>query len=331
VKAFYCDHFALPLPTGHRFPIGKYARLRRQLIEQSVLRSADMSVPEPVSDAQLRHVHTSEYITAIVRGDLTDQQQRRIGFPWSRELVERSRRSVGGTLAACRQALRDGIAANLAGGTHHAFSDHGEGYCVFNDAAVAARLLQQERVVRRVVIVDCDVHQGNGTAAIFRGDASVVTFSIHGANNYPFRKERSDVDIALPDGAHDNAYLAALREGLSEVMNGVPYDLAIYVAGADPFVGDTLGRLSVSKAGLMERDVVVLSRLRHAGIPVAIVMGGGYAANIDDTVQIHAATVRAANAYGATDVTERGMWRPWPSPRPPVVGTGSGGARQIGT
>jgi acetoin utilization deacetylase AcuC-like enzyme len=225
---------------------------------------------------------------------LTPEEQRRIGFPWSPEMVERSRRSSGATLAACRAALRDGTSVNLAGGTHHAFRDHGEGYCVFNDSAVAALALQSHNQIRRAVIIDCDVHQGNGTAAILADDPTVFTFSIHAANNFPFSKERSDLDIELPDGTRDADYLAELERGLCTALSAAQPDLAIYLAGADPYEGDRLGRLKLSKAGLERRDRLVLDLCSSAGIPVAISMAGGYGRDIHDTVDIHFNTVRIA-------------------------------------
>ena len=219
---------------------------------------------------------------------------RRIGFPWSEKMVERSRRASGGTLGACLAALDEGFAANLAGGTHHAFSDRGEGYCVFNDSAIAARAVQAAGLVERVVVIDTDVHQGNGTAAILRGDPTVYTFSIHGAKNFPFHKEESDLDAPLPDGAGDTEFLATLESGLEAALDAADADLAIYLAGADPFEGDRLGRLSVTKAGLAERDRIVLETCRERGIPVAVTMAGGYANEVEDTVDIHFQSIRRA-------------------------------------
>jgi acetoin utilization deacetylase AcuC-like enzyme len=209
-------------------------------------------------------------------------------------MVERSRRSAGATIEACRAALEDGLAVNLAGGTHHAFRDRGEGYCVFNDSAIAALAIQAEGLARRVVILDCDVHQGNGTAAILAHDPSVFTFSIHGARNFPFSKEASDLDIELPDATGDAAYLDALERGVCHALSAAQPELAIYLAGADPFEGDRLGRLSLTKAGLLARDRMVFELCRSAGVPVAVVMAGGYARIIADTVDIHFATVAAA-------------------------------------
>jgi acetoin utilization deacetylase AcuC-like enzyme len=278
VKVFYSDHFVLPLPEGHRFPMVKYSMLRAP---------GEMRVPRPVSDEEILRCHTEGYLRRVVSGTLTAKEMRRIGFPWSERMVERSRRASGGTLGACLAALEDGFAANLAGGTHHAFADRGEGYCVFNDSAIAARAVQAEGLVERVVVLDTDVHQGNGTAAILSGDASVYTFSIHGAKNFPFRKEESDLDVALPDGADDGEYLDALEDGLEKALDRSGAQLAIYLAGADPFEDDRLGRLCVTKEGLAERDRLVLESCRERGVPVAVTMAGGYAREVEDTVDIH--------------------------------------------
>ncbi len=297
MKAFYSDRVALPLPRGHRFPAGKYPGLRQRIIESRLLPPDELFAAEPASDEQLLRVHTPEYVRRVTLGELSDKELRRIGFPWSPEMVERSRRSVGATIAACRAALIDGIAANLAGGTHHAYPDHGEGYCVFNDVAVASRAMQAEGRAHRIVILDCDVHQGNGTAAIFSGDESVFTFSVHGQKNFPFHKEQSDVDIALPDGAADDEFIEAVERGVRYSIDRANAHLAIYLAGADPFIGDTLGRMAVSKSGLAQRDRLVFDLCRLAGLPVAIAMAGGYAKNVEDIVDIHFETLRIAQEY----------------------------------
>jgi acetoin utilization deacetylase AcuC-like enzyme len=294
MKIFYTDHFVLPLPEGHRFPMQKYALLRQRVADSGVAAPHEMLIPHAATDQEIERAHDRTYLRRVQAGDLTPQEIRRIGFPWSPEMVERSRRSSGATIEACRAALEHGFAANLAGGTHHAYRDHGEGYCVFNDSAIAARALQAEQRARRVVIVDCDVHQGNGTAAILASDPTIFTFSIHGAKNFPFHKEQSDLDIALEDGAGDDAYLDALDRGLCQALELSRADLAIYLAGADPYADDRLGRLALSKRGLAERDWMVFQYCREAGIPVAITMSGGYARHVQDTVDIHFQTVRAA-------------------------------------
>lgn len=294
MKAFYADSFVLPLPEGHRFPIEKYFRLRQRVQSCGLISADDLRQAEPARDEQLLRAHSLEYLNKVVDGQLGDREIRRIGFPWSPELVERSRRSVGGTLAACRAGLEDGLAANLAGGTHHAYRDHGEGFCVFNDVAVAALAMQAEQRARRVLIIDCDVHQGNGTAAIFAGNETVFTFSIHGAKNFPFHKEAGDLDIALTDGCGDEEYLQQLAAGLKTSLVRAQADLAIYIAGADPYRHDRLGRLALSKAGLLERDKMVVLACQSNGLPIAIVMGGGYSPNIDDIVDIHFQTIKLA-------------------------------------
>lgn len=292
MRAYYSDTFHFPLPEGHRFPMAKYSLLRERLLSEGVLQEDDLAVPDPARDEQLCLVHDVQYVERVAAGRLTEKEIRRIGFPWSPELVERSRRSVGGTIAACRSALREGVAANLAGGTHHAHPGFGSGFCVFNDVAVAARVVQQERAARRIVILDCDVHQGDGTAVIFQDDRSVYTFSIHGAGNFPFHKQQSDLDVALSNGVGDEAYLTALEAGLSRALDEADADLAIYLAGADPYEGDMFGRLKLSKAGLGARDQLVIRRCRDAGLSLAATMSGGYARTVDDIVDVHLQTLR---------------------------------------
>lgn len=293
MKIFYCDHFVLPIPPGHRFPMEKYGRLRGRVESAALGGPGALRVPPPAGDRELGRAHDPEWVRRVVDGRLAAPEIRRIGFPWSPGLVERSRRSVGGTLAAARGALEEGVAVNLAGGTHHAFADRGEGFCVFNDVAVAACVLLAEERVGRVAILDLDVHQGNGTARIFRDNPSVLTVSVHGAGNFPFVKERSDVDIELPDGTRDARYLAAVDRALERALSHAP-DLLFYVSGADAFAGDRLGRLSVSKEGLDERDRRVQAAAAAAGAPVVVTMSGGYAARVEDTVDIHFATVSRA-------------------------------------
>ena len=293
MRAYYTDHFVLPLPENHRFPMDKYARLRDVIIA-SDSGVVDLLVPDAATNEQLTGVHDPDYVSRVVEGRLDRLAVRRIGFPWSPELVERSRRSVGATLSACSAALVDGVSVNLAGGTHHAGVGHGEGYCVFNDAAVAARVLQGEGRVERVIVIDCDVHQGNGTAEIFVDDPSVFTFDLYGEHNYPFTKTEPDLGIPLPDGTGDADYLEALTSHLHQALDADQWSLAIYVSGADPFAGDKLGRLSITKSGLATRDEVVMHACRNRRIPVATVMAGGYAEATEDIVDIHLTTVRIA-------------------------------------
>ncbi|HSD59588.1 MAG TPA: histone deacetylase, partial [Burkholderiales bacterium] len=291
---YYSDHFVLPLPSGHRFPMAKYSMLRERVADAGLVPESALIAPPAARDEELLRAHDAAYLARVVRGALAPEELRRIGFPWSTQMVERSRRSAGATLAAALAALAEGCGVNLAGGTHHAFRDRGEGYCVFNDAAVAARAMQAEGRVQRVAIIDCDVHQGNGTASILAGDDSVFTFSIHGAKNFPFCKEASDLDIELPDGAGDALYLDALEGGLAATLARSRPQLAIYLAGADPWRDDRLGRLALSKQGLLARDRLVLETLGARGIPVAICMAGGYGRVIEDTVDIHFQTVETA-------------------------------------
>jgi len=293
MRAFYSDHFVLPLPDGHKFPMAKYAKLRERILADGIVSADDLIEAPAASWDDIRLVHDAAYVDAVASGTVTQDLQRRIGFPWSPHMVERSRRSVGATIAAAHAALDEGTAANLAGGTHHAFADRGEGYCVFNDVAVAARVLQHAGLARRIAVVDLDVHQGNGTAAIFRNDPTVFTFSMHGEKNFPFKKEVSDLDVALPDGTGDDDYLGALTAHLSGVLGGA--DFVFYLAGADPYEGDRLGRLKLTIDGLRRRDEIVLGECRSAGLPVAVTMSGGYAADIDAIVTIHANTIRTAS------------------------------------
>ena len=281
----------------------KYELLRRAVTEELVPLGARLALPPAADDRQLLLVHDPAYLRSLVEGTLDPRIERQIGFPFSPAVLERSRRSVGATLAACRAALREGVAASLAGGTHHAFRDRGEGFCVFNDSAVALRNLQEEGHIERALVIDTDVHQGNGTAAIFREDPSVFTFSIHGAKNFPFRKERSDLDVALPDGTGDEDYLLALEQALKDLAE-VPADLVIFQSGADPYLEDKLGRLSLSKAGLQSRDSMVLSWCRKRGLPCTVTMGGGYAPSIDDIVSIHLETVRQAFRFSRSFQSE---------------------------
>jgi len=292
--AFYTDHFVLPLPEGHTFPMAKYARLREIVVSEGIVDAAHLRVPDAASREDLELVHTPRYVGAVIGGTLDAREQRRIGFPWSPAMAERARRSVGATIAATRAALDCGVGANLAGGTHHGFPDHGEGYCVFNDVAVASRVAQRDHGIRRVLVIDLDVHQGNGTAAVFAADHSVFTLSIHAAGNFPFRKEAGDLDVELADGTGDLPYLAALDAALETALDRARPDLIFYVAGADPFEHDRLGRLKLTMEGLRERDRRVFQAARD--IPWVVTMAGGYGEEVEAIARIHANTLREARA-----------------------------------
>lgn len=300
MRLFYTDQFELPLPEGSKFPLGKYLALRLRLMAVGLANETNLFVPDAATDEQLVLAHTRDYVERVRDGLLTRQEQKRIGFPWSPQMVERSRRSTGATIAAAHAALEDGVAANLAGGTHHAFADAGEGYCVFNDVAVAIRVLQRAHLIQRAVVIDCDVHQGNGTAAIFADDASVTTFSIHGAKNFPLRKVPSTIDIDVADGAGDDLYLAALEDGLTRLFTALEADICFYLAGADPFAGDRFGRLKLTKAGLQERDRKVFTQVRAHVLPVVITMAGGYAEDLADIAEIQANTIALAAQMWST-------------------------------
>lgn len=301
MKAFYCDHFVLPLPAGHSFPMDKYRLLHERVALNALAWGVQLLEPPAATDDDLLRVHCPDYVGRMLAGTATGQEMRRIGFPWSASMVERSRRSSGGTIMALRSALAgDGIAVNLAGGTHHAGFDRGGGYCVFNDSVVAARHAQQHGLARRLLVVDLDVHQGNGTAALCAGDETVFTFSMHGEKNYPAVKPSSDLDVALPNGCDDARYLDALAANLPLAFDRARADAVLYLAGADPFAGDRLGLLGLSKPGLAERDRQVLSACRKRGLPVAVSMAGGYAPEIADIVDIHARTVSWAAEFART-------------------------------
>lgn len=303
MHAFYSDHFVLPLPPGHRFPMPKYQLLRQRVSRE--LPQVTLHEPRAATDGELALAHAPDYIARVTRGTLSDAEIRAIGFPWSAAMVERSRRSSGATIGAARAALREeGIAANLAGGTHHAYANRGSGYCVFNDAAVAARLMQAEqgRGSSRhlpVAIIDLDVHQGDGTASILAGDDSVFTLSLHGAKNFPAHKQLSDLDVPLPDGCTDAAYLDALDWALAELDVRFKPRLAIYLAGADPHEADRLGRLKLTVEGLRARDERVFHWCFARQIPCAVVMAGGYNHDVQTTVQIHFNTIAAARDWHA--------------------------------
>ena len=295
MRLFPSDRYPLPLPEGHRFPAAKYSLLRRRLEAHAAAGAAlEFVEPHAATDEELLRVHDRGYIGRVFSGTLTRDEQRRIGFPWSEPLVERSLRSTGAAVDAASAAIEDGVAASLAGGTHHAGTSWGEGFCVFNDTAVAAREMQARGAARHVLILDCDVHQGNGTAEIFAADPTVFTMSIHGARNFPLRKHPSSLDVPLDDGTDDDGYLAALAPAVVESFDRGCPDLVFYIAGADPYEHDRLGRLRLTKQGLIDRDRLVLDAARAAGVPLAIVLGGGYSADLDAIVDIHAATMLLA-------------------------------------
>jgi acetoin utilization deacetylase AcuC-like enzyme len=294
MKIFYTDTFKIPLPANHSFPKDKNYLLRQRIAEQLDNTAVELSLPGPASDDDLLRAHDPAYLRRFLNGELTDKEIRRVGLPWSPQIVQRARYSVGATIAACRTALKEGIAVNLGGGTHHAYNDHGQGYCYLNDSVIAARAIQAGGLAETVVIIDCDVHQGNGTAAIVQNDPTIFTFSIHGKNNFPYHKETSDLDVELADGTDDAAYLAALEKGLQASLDACQAKLAIFLAGADPYKNDRFGRLSLTKRGLASRDQIVLERLFQSGLPVAITLAGGYAKQVQDAVDIHFETVRSA-------------------------------------
>jgi acetoin utilization deacetylase AcuC-like enzyme len=295
MRVSYTPRYYADIGEGHVFPIRKFELVRDRLLREGTLRQADVVEPQPAAIGDVLLVHTEDYVTRLRAGCLTPRELRRLGLPWSKALLRRSFLAAGGTLNAARWALSDGIGSNLAGGTHHAFPDRGEGFCVLNDVAIAIRVLQRDGLIKRAGVVDCDVHQGNGTAAIFEGDESVFTFSMHGAKIYPLFKARSSLDVELEDETDDAAYLETLSEHLPRVFAHAP-DIVFYLGGADPYKGDKLGRLALTVEGLRARDQFVLSECRARSVAVATTMSGGYAADISDTVEIHCNTIRAARA-----------------------------------
>ncbi|HKR59963.1 MAG TPA: histone deacetylase [Pyrinomonadaceae bacterium] len=293
MKAFYSPNYYADIGDGHIFPIRKFELVRDRLLREGTLNPDQIVEPTPASIDDVLLVHDTDYVTRLRAGTLSGQEIRRLGLPWSESLVRRSFYAVGGTIAAARAALESGAGSNLAGGTHHSFSDRGEGFCVLNDVAVAVRSLKRDGSIKRAAIVDCDVHQGNGTATIFATDRDVYTFSMHGAKNYPLFKVKSSLDVELADGTTDEPYLDALQTSLPAVFAHQP-DIIFYLGGADPYVGDKLGRLSVTIDGLRQRDELVLRECYEREIPVVTVMSGGYGEAISDTVEIHCNTIRAA-------------------------------------
>ncbi len=309
MRAWSSARFTVPLPDGHRFPIAKYALVRDTVVRQGLLPPESIEEPGAAVREDLALVHKPSYLDACFGGRLPPAEARRLGFPWSAELLERARHTVQGTIEASHDALSGGAGVNLAGGTHHAFSDRGEGFCVFNDVAVAIRVLQRGGQARRAAVIDLDVHQGNGTAQIFAGDPEVYTFSMHGEKNYPFRKEVSCRDVGLPDGCDDATYLDELARHLDAVLDAARADLVFYLAGADPYAGDRFGRLGLSFAGLRERDRMVFEACGARGLPVVMTIAGGYAREIADIAAIHAATLAELLASSM----------PLPCSRPPAA------------
>jgi acetoin utilization deacetylase AcuC-like enzyme len=301
MKVFYTDRYYANIGEGHVFPIKKFQLVRDRLLQEGTICHADIIEPLPAAIADVLLVHTDDYVTRLRAGSLTDREIRRLGLPWSKALVRRSFLATAGTINAARSALMGKVASNLAGGTHHAFPDRGEGFCVLNDVAIAIRVLQRDGLIRRAAVIDCDVHQGNGTAAIFVGDESVFTFSMHGAKNYPLFKPASSLDVELPDGTPDEHYLEKLRTSLPVILEHRP-DIIFYLGGADPFEGDKLGRLAISIEGLKSRDEMVLTTAKSLDIPIATVMSGGYAKDINDTIEIHCNTIRMVRKVFGEDL-----------------------------
>lgn len=288
---FYSPYYYADIGEGHIFPIRKFELVRDVLLNEGTLSPEEIVEPLPAKVEDLLLVHTEDYITRLVNGELTAKEVRKLGLPWSQSLVRRSFHAISGTINAAFKALENGISSNLAGGTHHAYPDRGEGFCVLNDVAVAIRVLQREKLAERFLIVDCDVHQGNGTAFIFQNSPEIFTFSMHGAKNYPLFKENSSLDIELADGTGDTEFLETLEQALPRIFLHNP-DIIFYLGGADPFEKDKLGRLNLSIEGLKRRDKMVLEFARENETPIVTTMSGGYALDINDTVEIHCNTIR---------------------------------------
>src|ERR1700722_15464796 len=296
MKCVYHPAYQVALPPGHPFPMSKYSLLKERLLAEGILAADDILQPEPLDDETLELVHTPEYLAKLASSGLSAAEQRRLGLPWSEALWQRARLASAGTLLAARAALDQGLAGNLAGGTHHAFADHGEGFCVLNDVAIAIRKLQVERVIGRAAVVDRDVHQGNGTAAIFEADAEVFTFSMHGDRNYPLAKMRSSLDVPLKDGVGDAEYLDALQRHLPTVLAAANADIVFYLAGVDVAAGDRYGKLALTEEGIRQRDRYVIEAVRNRGLALTIVLAGGYAATRARTAELHAHVFREAAA-----------------------------------
>jgi acetoin utilization deacetylase AcuC-like enzyme len=297
MKCVYHPSYQVALPPGHPFPMSKYSLLKDQLLAEGIVAAGDILQPEPLDASILGLVHTPEYLAKLATSGLSSAEQRRLGLPWSEALWQRSRLASAGTLLAARTALDQGLAANLAGGTHHAFADHGEGFCVLNDVAIAIRKLQAERALERATIIDLDVHQGNGTAAIFEADDEVFTFSMHGERNYPVAKMRSNLDVPLKDGVGDAEYLDTLQGVLPSVLDRARADLVFYLAGVDVAAGDRYGKLALTEEGIRRRDRCVIEAVRGRGLPLVIVLAGGYAATRARTAELHAHAFRESASY----------------------------------
>jgi acetoin utilization deacetylase AcuC-like enzyme len=319
MKCSYHPSYQVALPAGHPFPITKYSLLKDRLLAEGVLNSGDLLEPVPLDLPTLHLVHTHEYLAKLEASALTAAEQRRLGLPWSAALWQRSRLASAGTLLAARTALDQGIAGNLAGGTHHAFADHGEGFCVLNDVAIAIRKLQADHAIGRAAVIDLDVHQGNGTAAIFEADDEVFTFSMHGERNYPLAKMRSNLDVPLKDGVGDAEYLDVLQRHLPTVLDAANADMVFYLAGVDVAAQDRYGKLALTEEGIRLRDRSVIGAVRNAGVPLVIVLAGGYAPTRARTAELHAHVFREAVAY------ERGAALRGAGPSPGVSGAKSEG------
>lgn len=299
IRIAWNAHYAHPLPDGHRFPMEKYVCIPEQLVHEGTVTEDQFFSPNPLGDSEVHVVHDAAYWSRLKKGSLARQEERRTGFPWSKALVEREAMIMGGTVQCARFALEHGVALNVAGGTHHAFRDRGEGFCLLNDLALAAALMLEEGRIHRALIVDLDVHQGNGTASIFQHDERVFTFSMHGAANYPLQKEQSDLDVPLPDGITDDAYLAALDAHWPRLLDEVRPDMVLYQCGVDILATDKLGRLGISAAGCAARDRRILERCHAAEVPVVCAMGGGYSPDVWNIVEAHCQTFRiAADLWG---------------------------------
>jgi acetoin utilization deacetylase AcuC-like enzyme len=304
MQVFYTPRYYADIGPGHVFPIRKFELVRDKLLAEGTVEPAEIVEPGPAPLEDVLLVHTTDYVSRLCSGNLSPKEIRRLGLPWSASLVQRSFYAVGGTLAATRASLAAGYSSNLAGGTHHSFPERGEGFCVLNDVAIAIRAMRERKLFQRAAIVDCDVHQGNGTATIFAGDMDTFTFSIHGANNYPLFKAESTLDVELADGTSDTEYLETLAKHLPSVFAAEP-EIVFYLAGADPYRGDKLGRLAVSIDGLRERDAYVLRECYEREVPIVTVMSGGYGKDINDTVEIHCNTIRMVKEIFETRVAAR--------------------------